>query len=139
MKYLLKNKFVLPLFILFFVACTPPQLVQQPPKIYSSFPVDIKIGNNLQQLINVERVAVVSKKDNYIVQFTVKSNSSARLNFLYRVLAYNQQGLIADFLTEKWNVASIDPYSERHFEVVIPKKVIGKLSRVEIDLKTFAP
>jgi uncharacterized protein YcfL len=139
MRYLLKNKFVLPLSLLFFVACTPPQSVQQPPKIYSSFPVDIKIGNNLQQLINVERVVVVPQKDKYIVQFTVKSNSNTRVNFLYRVLAYNQQGLIADYLTEKWNFASIDPYGERHFEVVIPKKVIGKLSRVEIDLKTFAP
>lgn len=139
MRYLLKNKkFFIALSFAFF-SCGSPQNIEYTPQISSPYPVKIKVWKELQGLLKVERVVVVPKGDKYVIQFTVKSESDSSINFLYRVLVYNQQGLIPDFLTEKWTVASLDPYGERIFEVVIPKKVVGKISKVEVDLKTFAP
>jgi hypothetical protein len=138
MKYLSKSKFLLPTFILAFFSCAPLQNGPKPSELHSAYPVSVKIAEDLRQLLKVERLVVVPEKDKYVVQFTVKSSSDTRLNFLYRVLIYNKQGLVSEYLTEKWNVASLDPYGERNFEVIVPKKIPGNISRIEVILKPFS-
>jgi len=139
MRYLLKNNMLSLIAVLAFAfsSCASLQNTEPGPQISSPYPVKVKVAKGLQSWVKVERVVVVPKRDKYIIQFTVKSNSDERLNFLYRVLVYDQDGLIPDYLTEKWTVASVDPNDEQNFEVIVPKNVVGNLSRVEVDLKTF--
>jgi len=141
MWLLSRSKKVFPLLSLaFFTACTPSATVtyqSQPTVINSPVPVSVEISENLKNTIKLERVVVVPKGDNYIIQLSLRNFSDNPLNVLYRVDLYNSEGLKVDFLTSQWTTLAIDSKGERIVKVVVPKRVVGNLSSVKVYLKTF--
>ena len=141
MWLLSKNKRVFPLLsLIFFTACAPSTTVtyqSQPTVINSPVPVGVEISENLKDTVRLERVVVIRKGDNYIIQLTLRNFSDSPLNVLYKVDLYNSSGLKVDFLTSKWAVLEIDSKSEKIVKVLVPKRIVGNLSSVKVYLKTF--
>ena len=141
MWLLSRSKKVFPLLSLtFFTACAPSTTVtyqSQPTMINSPVPVGMEISENLKDTVRLERVVVIRKGDNYIIQLTLRNFSERPLNVLYKVDLYNSSGLKVDFLTSKWTVLEIDSKGEKIVKVIVPRRVVGNLSSVKVYLKTF--
>ena len=103
--------------------------------IYSPYPVSLNISQNLKGSVEIKNVKVAEEGKNYVVQIELKNNSESYKNLLYRVLLFNQKGLKIDYPTLGWTAASIAPGDTLYLKVVVPKSV-GKISKVEIDLKS---
>ncbi len=105
--------------------------------VQSPVPVTAEVSKELENSVRLERIVVVPKGDNYIIQLTLRNFSDSPLNVLYKVELYNSEGLKVDFLTSKWTTLELDSNGERVVKVVVPKRVVGKLSSVKVYVKTF--
>ena len=103
--------------------------------IYSPYSVSLNISQNLKGSVEVEKVRVAEEKGNYVIQIELKNNSDSYKNLVYRVLLFDQKGLKIDYPSLGWITAGIAPKDRLFIKVVVPKSV-GKISKVEIDLKS---
>ena len=134
-----KKKFLLTLPLFLLTSCTGGSVVykSQSLAIQSPVPVTAEVSKELADSVRLERIVVIPKGDNYIIQLTLRNFSDNPLNVIYKVELYNSEGLKVDFLTSKWTTLELDSNGERVVKVVVPKKVVGKLSSVKIFVRTF--
>ncbi len=100
--------------------------VSKPTQVY----VDRRVANDL----TVTSVDTIPKKDGVVVQFTVKNESASPKSFAYKVVAYDSEGMLIDFPTNKWVVANVDPYEEKTLQAFIPVNQ-SDISKVSIKIK----
>ena len=134
-----KRKVFLTLPLFFLASCTSGGTVYKSPplSVQSPVPVTAEVSKELKDYVRIERIVVVPSGDNYVIQLSLRNLSDAPLNVLYKVELYNSQGLKVDFLTSAWTALELDSNGERVVKVVVPKRVVGKLSSVKVYLKTF--
>lgn len=107
------------------------------PKTYNfnvSKPTQVYVDRRIASDITVTSVDTIPKKDGVVIQFSVKNEGASPQTFAYKVVAYDAEGMLIDFPTNKWVVANIDPYEEKTFQSFIPVNE-NDISKVSIKIK----